>query len=279
MQYFFLVLLFAAAVFYCYRETHTLSVSEYTIVNERIPEAFSGYKIIHISDLHNTRNKAIISQITKVLTDEKPDMIALTGDLVDSHKTDWEQAKELADLIKRFAPVYFVSGNHEERLLSKDSDALEKLNELGFIILQNKAEILKKDDQHIQLAGIDDPRRSGRSTGSLTKEFIMIELNNLTVNRDLFTILLSHRPEFLDLYAEKKVDLVLTGHAHGAQFILPGIGGVYAPNQGLFPKLYQGLHVKDRTTEIISRGTGGMEFPIRINNKFEIAVITLKNKA
>ena len=276
MLYFILILVLAALSLYFYSETHTLSVSFYDIDGDDLPEEFDGFRIIHVSDLHNTRNRAIIRQMDDLLAAQKCDMIAFTGDLVDSRQTDWKQAKVLSDVLKKAAPVYFVTGNHEERLLAKESDAQEKLNDMGMIMLTNKVEYIKRNGQRLQLAGVDDPRRSGRSTGSLPNEFILTELDELPLEKNLFTVLLSHRPEYLDQYAERGYDLVLAGHAHGAQFILPGIGGVYAPNQGLFPKLYKGLHVKGKTRLIISRGLGGKEFPIRINNKPEIAVITLK---
>jgi predicted MPP superfamily phosphohydrolase len=92
-----------------------------------------------------------------------------------------------------------------------------------------------------------------------------------------FKILLSHRPELFDLYSENSMDLVFTGHAHGGQIRIPFIGGLIAPDQGIFPKYSSGSYSKDSTTMFVSRGLGNSIFPVRIFNRPEIVVVTLRN--
>ena len=109
-------------------------------------------------------------------------------------------------------------------------------------------------------------------------EIVKVELDNTKYNGDKYNILLSHSPELFDTYVEKKIDLILTGHAHGGQIRIPFIGGIIAPNQGFFPKYTSGVIEKNKTTMVVSRGIGNSIIPLRINNRPELVVITLYNK-
>ena len=93
---------------------------------------------------------------------------------------------------------------------------------------------------------------------------------------DAFTVLLSHRPEFFDLYVQQGFPLVLSGHAHGGQIRLPFLGGILAPGQGFFPEYDSGLYTDETTSMVVSRGLGNSVFPFRLNNPPEIIIITLK---
>ena len=93
-----------------------------------------------------------------------------------------------------------------------------------------------------------------------------------------FTLVLSHRPETFQAYVENKLDVVFAGHAHGGQFRIPGVGGLVAPGQGLFPTFTSGLYEDNGTNMIVSRGLGNSIIPIRIFNTPEIIVVTLKNE-
>lgn len=101
-------------------------------------------------------------------------------------------------------------------------------------------------------------------------------LDELTSRDDTYTILLSHRPELFISYVESGVDLVLSGHAHGGQFRLPFVGGLMAPNQGLFPEYDAGLYIKENTHMIVSRGIGNSILPFRVNNRPEVILIVLE---
>ena len=128
----------------------------------------------------------------------------------------------------------------------------------------------------IQIIGIDDPANVIESNGerSKTEENIVKSMQNIKENDD-FQILLSHRPELLSLYSESEFDVVFSGHAHGGQFRLPFIGGLIAPDQGLFPTYTSGTYKLDNTTMIVNRGLGNSIIPIRIFNRPEIVVVTL----
>ena len=106
---------------------------------------------------------------------------------------------------------------------------------------------------------------------------VRTKLNNLADTESSYIILLSHRPELFESYVSCNIDLVLSGHAHGGQFRLPFIGGLIAPDQGIFPKYDAGLFTNGSTNMIVSRGLGNSIIPIRFNNRPEVIVIELLN--
>lgn len=266
-----LIIIFSLFFYY---ENNFLLVTNYKIVDNNIPQEFNNYKIIQISDYHNTKNKLLNSKLIKTIKKENPNFIVITGDLIDASKTDINQAINLIKNIN-YKKVFYVAGNHEASTESY-KELKELLEENKVTILDNKIEIIKEKSKEINLIGIGDP---SFYTNELINDSDIIkkEIESISYNKDNYSILLSHRPEQIDKYTEEKINLVLTGHAHGGQIRLPFIGGLVAPNQGLFPKYTNGIHKKDKTTMIISRGIGNSILLLRINNRPELVVITLKN--
>ncbi len=255
-------------------ENTKLQVSSYDIVNGKIPCDFNNYKIVQVSDFHNTKSKTLTYDLIKQIENLNPNIIVLTGDLIDSNKTDIAVAIDLVKQIKGIAPIYFISGNHEAKIKSYSS-VKEKLEENGVFILDNKVEAFKINGSEINLIGIDDPQMASES--SVSEALIAkTELETVRYNKNNYSILLSHRPELINVYAEYEMDLVLSGHAHGGQIRLPFIGGIVAPNQGLFPKYTAGIYENNKTTMVVSRGIGNSILPFRINNRPELVNITLK---
>lgn len=281
---FILLIIFIGLTVY---QNNSIQITKEIYESEEIPKEFDGYKILQLSDLHSQyfgeNNEKLVEKVTK----ENPDLIVITGDLVDANRFDDEASLSLIREIIKIAPIYFVYGNHE-MILNDDPENNEfklALEELGVNILNNKSTRIVKGDSYINLLGIQDPATVYKdeklkyydTQEDITRE----ELNMVTSNiKDSeFTILLAHRPEFIDLYSEyTQLDLAFTGHAHGGQFRIPFIGGVYAPNQGLFPKYTAGVHVRDNLTMFISRGLGNSKIPVRIFNTPEIILVTLKTK-
>ena len=138
---------------------------------------------------------------------------------------------------------------------------------------QQLASQLTKGSETIQIAGLDDPDFTERDT-YIQDSMVQTKISNLSLS-DEYCILLSHRPELFEEYVSEEVDLVLSGHAHGGQFRVPFIGGIIAPNQGLFPKYDAGKYSKNHTTMIVSRGIGNSIIPVRINNRPEIVIVEL----
>ena len=225
---------------------------------------------------NNNQSNTLTNDLIKEIEKQKPNIIVLTGDFIDSNKTNVEVAMNFIKKINAVAPIYYVSGNHEASVKSY-TKIKEQLAENKVVILENKKEELKINESSINLIGIDDPRMAHESFIS-DSEIVKVELDNTKYNGDKYNILLSHRPELFDTYVEKKIDLILTGHAHGGQIRIPFIGGIIAPNQGFFPKYTSGVIEKNKTTMVVSRGIGNSIIPLRINNRPELVVITLYNK-
>lgn len=248
-----------------------VSIQDYS--NDKIPSAFDGYKIVQISDLHNKSfGKDNINLITKIIR-ENPDIIVITGDLLDSNRTDYQTALSFVRQASAYAPIYYVSGNHESYL--PQSEYQQFINDISIYvtIIDDRSAILEKDDDCINLVGLADPEM----TNSILTEKQRVRDSSVLnlIQPDMLNILLSHRPELLSVYSAYGFDLVLSGHAHGGQFRLPFVGGIYAPNQGWFPTYSNGSYQSNNTEMIVSRGLGNSIIPIRIFNRPEIVTITL----
>ena len=253
-----------------------LEVNEYEIVSDRIPQGFDGFRIVQVSDLHNAEFGEGNSKLFELLSRTDPDIIVLTGDLIDSRNTDIEIALAFAREAMKIAPVYFVSGNHEARVIEYE-DLKIGLAEAGVIVLENQKVEITREGESITLMGIDDPSFQESYLFGDAESVARQAIDDLQNESDGYTILLSHRPELFDLYAETEMDLVFSGHAHGGQFRLPFVGGLVAPNQGFFPKYDAGQFNEENTTMIVSRGVGNSIIPIRFNNRPEIVLVTLRN--
>ena len=251
----------------------TVGVTRYTIKSEKLPTSFDRYKIVVVSDLHNAEFGENNSTITELVEKEKPDIIALTGDLVDSNKTDIQTAGELVKKLAEIAPCYYVTGNHEAWIGSQYQELEKILLDASVVVLHDKSVNLTKNNETIQLAGLDDPDFTDRDA-SVQQSMLETKLGNMNLTDD-YCVLLSHRPEAFDAYVSEGVDLVLSGHAHGGQFRLPFIGGIVAPNQGFLPKYDAGMYFESNTTMIVSRGIGNSIIPIRFNNRPEIVSVEL----
>ena len=253
-----------------------LEVNEYEIVSDRIPEAFAGFRIAQVSDLHNKDFGEGYGQLLTLLSEINPDIIVVTGDLIDSRQTDLDVALEFAWQAGKIARVYYVSGNHEARVPEYE-DLKTGLVKAGVVILENQKIQITREGESITLMGIEDPSFQEDYLFGDSESVARQAIENLQNESDGYTILLSHRPELFDLFVETEMDLVFSGHAHGGQFRLPFIGGLVAPNQGFFPKYDAGQFKEENTTMIVSRGLGNSIIPIRFNNRPEIVLVTLRN--
>jgi len=262
-------------------DNERIVVSTFTVESERVPETFDGYRIVQVSDLHNDEFGEGNERLLAMVREAAPDMIAITGDFLDSRRTDAEKAMDFVEHAMEIAPCYYVTGNHEAR--TKEYAQLEKdMLEIGVIVLRDETILLEKDGAEITVAALDDPRFHIKTDNIEKTENVMRdELAQLMqeVDTEKFLLLLSHRPELFEVYCEQDVDLVLAGHLHGGQFRLPGVGGLIGPTQLFFPKYDAGLFVYGNTQMIVSRGLGQSVIPFRINNPPELVVVTLETKS
>ena len=252
-----------------------LEVNEYKIVSDRIPQGFDGFRIAQVSDLHNAEFGENNSKLIELLSQTDPDIIVLTGDLIDSRQTDIDIALTFAREALKIAPVYYVSGKHEARV-RKYEDLKMGLAEEGVIVLENQIVEITREEESITLMGIEDPSFREDYLFGDAESVARQAIEDIQNESDGYKILLSHRPELFDLYVETEMDLVFSGHAHGGQFRLPFIGGLVAPNQGFFPEYDAGLFSEGITNMIVSRGVGNSIIPVRFNNRPEIIVVELK---
>ena len=227
-------------------------------------------RIAHVSDAHNSILTKEGGALIKAIEREKPDIVCITGDLLDSRRTKVDRVVKFVEEVSKICSVYIVTGNHESRLKNYESE-IEKT-------LSQHAIIVDKEEEYrgIKIQGIKDPAFWVKYGSKEEKFKVKEELDKL--NKEGFRLLLSHRPEKFNIYVENGVDLVLTGHAHGGQIRLPFIGGVYAPCQGLFPKYDNGVYEDKNTKMVVSRGIGNNILPTRIFNRPELLIIELKTK-
>lgn len=253
-----------------------LELSTYTISSRGLPDAFDSYRIAQVSDLHNAEFGDGNQRLLDMLREAEPDMIAIIGDLIDSRKTNIAVALAFAEEAVRIAPCYYVSGNHEARV-PEYRELKAGLEAAGVTVLDDARVEIEIFGKSITVIGVNDP---SFHADHLTSDAAVMDrkLSELSSEDAGFTILLSHRSELFGTYLAHDMDLVLTGHAHGGQFRLPLIGGLIAPNQGLFPKYDDGLYSEGDTNMIVSRGLGNSIIPFRFNNRPEVILIELKSK-
>ena len=236
-----------------------------------------SFTIAQVSDLHNAEFGGGNRELLAILEEAEPDLIAITGDLIDSRRTDPAPALAFLEGAVELAPVCYVTGNHEFRAYDAYQDLKSQMEELGVIVLENESMVL--EEVPLRVIGLDDPSFGVRSDPSATPEQILqgalTALAPQAGEEDLRTVLLAHRPEYVELYAQHGADLVLSGHAHGGQVRLPGVGGLYAPGQGFLPAYTSGLYQIGETSLVVSRGLGNSLFPLRVNNRPEVVLVEL----
>jgi len=266
--------LLVALVLWIIIDNRRLSVSRYTVCDRDFPNEFIGFRIVQLSDIHGARfgkeNRRLISKIAA----QNPDIILITGDLIDVRNPNIERAKELTIKLCEIAPVYFSSGNHEARFEGYKS-LLEMLENCGVTVLENRAIEIERKGKTVMLCGITDPRFSTDYDYSNSLRVVKEELKTFEKYSEDYRILLSHRPELFEAYREARINLVFSGHAHGGQFRFPIVGGLFVPLEGFFPKYDSGIFIDSKTSMIVSRGIGRSIIPFRIGNPPDIVVAEL----
>ena len=254
-----------------------LELNTYTISSDILPEAFDGYRIAHISDLHNAEMGKDNEKLLDMLRETEPDIIVITGDIIDSRNTNIDIALQFTKAAMEIAPCYYVTGNHEARI-SKYDELKAGMEAAGVVVLEDEKTKISLEGGEITLIGVNDPSYQTDYLFGDAEAVMQSKLQEISDAENEFTILLSHRPELFEVYADNKMDLVLSGHAHGGQFRLPFVGGLVAPNQGLFPKYDAGLYTEENTNMIVSRGIGNSILPFRFNNRPEVILIELESE-
>lgn len=257
-----------------------IGVTEYCCTFPALPKEFDGFRILQVSDLHNKRFGKNQEYLLKKAKETKPDIIVITGDIIHDKKSISQieyrlnKVRPFLRIAAKLAPVYYVTGNHEIET-GYPEYIWKEIKKCGATVLINDSATIERGGKRLSVIGPADPFRYGdRREYKPFRE----QLKKLCdAQKGGFKLVLSHRPETLDIYAECGADLVLTGHAHGGQMRIPFTSqGLFAPDQGVFPKYTQGVHGKDGTQMVISRGLGNSGFPQRLFNRPELVLVVLK---
>jgi len=255
-------------------------------------EVNTPFRIVLITDLHSCYYGENQIDLINAIDEQNPDVILLGGDIFDDVKEDTNTELFLSGIAGRY-PIYYVTGNHECWSGSyRFGEQMKILEKYSIPVLYDETVTLTVDGQSVNLCGMNDPHvflvepqdisqpseyldENGNRIQDYTNR---LEAVHEAAQNDYYTILLSHRPEFFELYDEYDFDLVLCGHAHGGQWRIPGIlNGLYAPHQGIFPKYAGGRYASEDMTMIVSRGLARETTRVpRIFNRPELVVIELK---
>lgn len=258
----------------------SIEITELSYDSKKIPIDFEGFTIVQISDLHNKRFGKQQSSLLNKIQSLNPDIIILTGDLVDSSYTDLESVKEFILPATAICPVYYVTGNHEA-WIDQYAQLETVLTNASVILMDNRKIELTRNQSKVELYGISDPLMlSSTASEEELRKMVTTKLKDLShkSNPNTLKILLSHRPGLLDIFSDTEMDLVFSGHVHGGQFRLPFLGGLIGPNKKILPKFTSGFYYQGNTTMVVSRGLGNSAIPIRFLNRPEIISLTLKRK-
>ncbi|WP_295158204.1 metallophosphoesterase [uncultured Ruminococcus sp.] len=261
-----LLIIIAVITAGCILGNNILTVDRYEFFTKKAGDA-DGFKIVQISDLHNASFGSDNKRLVEKIKAQYPDIIVITGDIVDSNHTDIQIAIDLCREAVNIAPCYYVSGNHELWLTDEEHEELYSgMTDAGVHILENESIDF---DNGITLTGLNDESLYDGTLSALSAE----------IPDDRLNILLAHEPQYLEEeYAPCQPDLVIAGHAHGGQIRIPFIGGLVAPDQGFFPKYTAGEYKSGNTIMYVSRGLGNSVIPVRVFNTPEINVLIIRQK-
>ena len=232
-------LLAAAVVLLLLALDNRLTVRRYRIETEKVTEPI---RILVVSDLHSCAYGENQRELLAAVAAEEPDLVLLPGDIVDDVLPEDNAWTVLEALAERW-PCCYVTGNHE--WWSGEAERIcREIEALGIHVLRGESTEITVKGQNLTVFGIDDPD-SGEDQLSHFSE----------TAGEGYTILLAHRPERIETYRRYPFDLIVSGHAHGGQWRLPGlVNGLYAPNQGLFPAYAGGRYDFGAQVFLVSRG-------------------------
>ncbi len=277
-----IVAIYAAAVSAssCASSLQNFVLQPYGIENSRVR---NGFTIAVIADLHNTIYGEAQRDLINAVNGLSPDLIFLVGDIMDE-RTTTEGTELLLSGIQGIAPTFYVTGNHE--FTTNRVDELRDITRsFDVIILSDDYEKLSIQGAEVIVAGIEDPFKKKHEDKNYDQDRVMEERFRGLEDSSAYRILIAHRPERIEQYLTYPFDLIVSGHAHGGQWRFKGWAknGLYAPNQGFFPKYAGGLYLwemPDGTViHIVSRGLS-LTTPkiLRINNPPELVFLEIQEK-
>lgn len=269
---FIVIVLLILFFVFCYYQNNKLDITEYEMESNKVQ---NDVRIVHLSDFHSKPFKEVLDR-TKELD---PDIICITGDYINDKCRNKDKMLAYGKELVKIAPVYYITGNHERRL-DRFEELMQELEKTGFHVLLNRcletenATILGLDENQADFSDYKERKKGTFKYKDMSKHFTELE------KADNFRLVLCHFPENFEgikevNYSQYDFDLQLSGHAHGGQWIMPLVGPLFSPGQGVLPKYARGTF-GDRPKLIISRGLGNSEFPLRLFNHPEIVIVNIK---
>lgn len=263
---------------FCYWENNALCITNLKVQSN----ITKPLRIVHLSDLHGKQFGSENHRLFDRIMMQNPDLILFTGDLIDDDGKNIDECTSFLSKLNKRVPVFFNAGNNEHQS-NRYEEIIGKLVKGGVRVLSDHMECIQIQEQVIYILGLDEnveaysgyKRRS--SDCELYKDYST--LFDLLERQKGLQLVMSHYPENYALigkrsYQNNKFDLLFSGHAHGGQFILPWIGGLFAPGQGIFPKYYSGLYQEPgKPSMCVNRGLGNSAFPLRLFNRPQIMVL------
>lgn len=274
-----IIILVFIIIMFCYYENNVFYITNINIkcnVNEKI-------RIIHLSDLHSKQFGKDNNRLMKVIISEKPDIIFATGDMIDSSLRNMDKIIDFLVEINKVIPVVYIPGNNEMRT-EKIEEILDKLDDGKIIVLNNQIKELYLNKNKVYILGLAEIRQDDGQMfySKINSKYYYDnykELFKKLEKKDGTKLVLSHYPENFEAvgeysYNKYNFDIMFSGHAHGGQFILPFIGGLFAPGQGILPKYYRGVY-GEKSKLVVSRGLGNSGFPLRLFNRPDLVVVDI----
>ena len=271
---FILILACLASIWVSY---NWLTVTHFTVRSSKISEPF---RIVLVSDLHEHQFGRDNEKLAVKIREQSPDLIIIDGDMINGDSENADTAVELVRALKETAPVYYSFGNHEYSYMEAGhEDLTEELEAAGAVVLNYQSIDIDVKGNQIRLGGLYE---YGFETGMQSEEENERAIPYLEeyADTDRYLIMCAHRPESFypwDMADQWGIDLVLSGHLHGGQVIIPGVGGLYNSLDGFFPKFDYGQYKLGDSDMVITRGLGSNPKMLpRFNNPPEIAVVEVK---
>ncbi len=280
----FIFIICAGLLYSRYIATTGLIVKEYKVTNSKLTDSFHGLKIVHISDLHygRTVKNTELKKVVKKINELKPDIVVLTGDLIDRDTSlSEQQSAQISSILGEIDATidkYAITGNHDYKF--KNYDII--IDNAGFKNLNNKYDTiyLQKGKANILISGISTNYYKEDNNVQKKIKATIDYLNSFSdqkdVNYPIYTILLIHEPDFIDELDKDKFDLILAGHSHNGQVRFPIIGATILPPYA--KKYYKEHYSFDQTELYISSGIGTSSINFRLFNRPSINFYRLTNK-
>lgn len=269
-----IIVIFAGLIIWGIYCDNVIAVTNYNIKNTK---SDAKLKFVVITDLHNKEYGEKNADLAKLVKEQNPDFIAVCGDMVNRGDSNTEKMKDVLKKLSDIAPTYCCLGNHErDNITEFGIDFKSEIDSTGAVLLDDEYVTFEKDGKSVVIGGMSDYPfyEFYKPEDNVPSRTLWNELAEKS--KDNFTILLHHQPEYISEHGnDTDIDLIVCGHTHGGQIQLPFIGGLVAPNQGLFPKYDKGEFDLGKTKMIVCTGLSNTTFIPRINNQVEIATVNI----